>query len=137
MCEQGCPVPVQALVSFRAATRPLGSRRNGAQRHVSEYSREGTERALYALASGGESWGNDMTAEPISQPEAERNSINPQPPPPVHYCTVLHCKEQQKLYVSIGSWYFSRFEGRHNVCKFTVTGAGKKIEYRKNVHFCS
>ena len=38
--------------------------------------REGTERALYALASGGGSLCDDVTAEPISRSEAERRSIS-------------------------------------------------------------
>lgn len=99
VCEQGGPVPVQALNSS-VATRPLGSRRNGAQRQVCEYSRERVQKGLCAHWPVGENAGaTTWQLNQSSRPEAERTRLNSTP-----YTTVRYCREQDQSVNN--SWVF-------------------------------
>lgn len=75
MCEQGCPVPVQAL-NPNVAAGPLGSRHNEHKGTYLNTVEKGYRKGFVRIGQWGESEGDDMTAKPISLSEAEPKPIN-------------------------------------------------------------
>lgn len=85
VCEQGCPVPVQAL-NPNVAARPLGSRHNVHKGTYLNTVEKGYRKGFVRIGQWGEREGDDVTAKPISLVRGGAKAYQ-QPPT---YTTVLY-----------------------------------------------
>lgn len=97
MCEQGCPALIQTR-NITVATRPLGSRRTRAQRHVSLNTVAlRVQRGLCAHWPVGKRAGerHDSSANQSTRGGAKQHQQHPGAQslqsPPAMYCSVLYC----------------------------------------------
>lgn len=108
VCEQGCPALIQTR-NITVATRPLGSRRTRAQRHVSLNTVAlRVQRGLCAhwpvgKRAGGTTW---QLSQSVHQRRSEAASTTPRspesakPPRNVLFCTVLYWRQSRNSLLS-------------------------------------